>query len=60
VIEAALGNVNEAIAELDLARDERAWAMFVIKHEPAFDPLRTDPRFHRLLRELNLAPAQTR
>jgi len=58
VIEAALGNVNGAIAELELARDERAWAMFVIKHEPAFDPLRTDPRFTRLLREMNLTPAR--
>jgi serine/threonine protein kinase len=37
VIEAALGNVNGAIAELELARDERAWAMFAIKHDPAFD-----------------------
>jgi len=57
VIESALGNVNGAIAELELARDERAWAMFVIKHEPAFDPLRSDPRFIRLLREMNLMPA---
>jgi len=58
VIEAALGNVNGAIAELELARDERAWAMFAIKHDPAFDPLRSDPRFNRLLRELNLIPAR--
>ena len=56
VIESALGNVNGAIAELELARDERAWAMFVIKHEPAFDPLRSNPRFIRLLREMNLVP----
>ena len=56
VIESALGNVNGAIAELELARDERAWAMFIIKHEPALDPLRSDPRFTRLMRELNLHP----
>jgi len=54
VIEAGLGNVNGSIAELELARDERAWAMFIIKHEPALDPLRSDPRFVRLLREMNL------
>ena len=57
VIESALGNVNGAIAELELARDERAWAMFAIKHDPALDPLRSDPRFVRLLKELNLMPA---
>ena len=57
VIESALGNVNGAIAELELARDERAWAMFAIKHDPALDPLRSDPRFVRLLREMNLMPA---
>ena len=59
VIEAGLGNVNGAIAELELARDERAWAMFIIKHEPALDPLRSDPRFVRLLREMNLVPARS-
>ena len=58
VIESALGNVDGAIAELELARDERAWAMFIIKHEPALDPLRSDERFIRLLREMNLMPAR--
>ena len=56
VIESALGNVNGAIAELELARDERAWAMFAIKQDPVLDPLRSDARFNRLLREMNLVP----
>ena len=56
IIQTALGNLNEAMADLELARDERAWTMFVIKHEPVFDPLRSNPRFVRLLKELNQVP----
>jgi serine/threonine-protein kinase len=56
IVESALGNNNAALTELELARDERSWPLFVLKHEPVFDPLRSDARFIRLLRELNLNP----
>jgi TolB-like protein len=49
---AALGDKDRAFAELDSAYAERAWPMFYLRVEPAFDSLRTDPRFDRLLKKI--------
>jgi TolB-like protein len=56
VIHAALGNTDQALAELDAAYDDRAWAMFILKWDPAFDGLRTDPRFIRIAQRMGLSP----
>jgi adenylate cyclase len=54
MIRAGLGDTDRAFAELDSAYMERAWGMFVLKVEPAFDALRADPRFARLLKKVGL------
>jgi tetratricopeptide (TPR) repeat protein len=56
VIEAGLGNTARAFAELDSAYAERAWTMFMLRREPAFDGLRSDPRFTVLQKKVGLAP----
>ena len=54
VIHAGRGDKEAAFAELDSAYTERAWAMFLLKLEPAFDILRSDPRFARLVKKVGL------
>ena len=54
VIRAGLGDRDRAFAELDSAYTERAWAMFTLNVEPAFDDLRSDPRFTALLSRVGL------
>ena len=54
MIHAGLGNNEQALAELDSAYVERAWAMFTLRVDPAFDGLRADPRFGRLLKKVGL------
>jgi eukaryotic-like serine/threonine-protein kinase len=54
LIEAGLGNTDAAIAELQAAYTERAWPMYLLKVEPAFDKLRGDQRFQRLVRRVGL------
>jgi predicted negative regulator of RcsB-dependent stress response len=54
VVQAGLGDNEEAIAELERAYTEHVWSMFVIKREPAFIALRSDPRFTRLVRRMAL------
>ena len=49
-----LGLHEEALAYLEKAFAERRWQMTTIKVNPRFDPLRSDPRFDRLVRRLNL------
>jgi tetratricopeptide (TPR) repeat protein len=49
---AGLGRRNQAFAELDSAYTERAWAMFILRVDPAFDGLHADPRFERLVKKL--------
>ena len=54
MIHAGLGDNERALAELDSAYVERAWAMFTLRVDPAFDGLRADPRFGRLLKKVGL------
>ncbi len=53
VIYLALEDKDAALNYLQKAYQERDWAMFVLKVEPRWDPLRSDPRFQALLRKLN-------
>jgi hypothetical protein len=48
----ALGESDQAFAWLDKAYEERDNAMVLLKVEPMFDPLRSDPRFTDLLRRV--------
>ncbi len=51
----ALGNFNEAINELEQGYNNREIQMFWIKVDPAFDPIRQEPRFIALLKKMNLS-----
>jgi eukaryotic-like serine/threonine-protein kinase len=55
---AALGDKNNAFAELENAYQERDWFLPRIKVDPIMDGLRDDPRFTDLLKRMNL-PEQT-
>jgi tetratricopeptide (TPR) repeat protein len=52
----ALGEKDEAFALLDKAYDERDNLVVVLKVEPMYDPLRSDPRFANLLRRVGFPP----
>jgi len=54
MIHVGLGDSEQAFAELDSAYAERSWGMFVLAVEPWFDDLRSDPRFARLLKKMDL------
>jgi tetratricopeptide (TPR) repeat protein len=47
-----LGDKDQAFALLDRAYDERDNMMILLKVEPIFDPMRSDPRFDDLLRRV--------
>jgi TolB-like protein len=48
-------NKERAIGLLEKAFEEQSNAMTTLKVEPAYDPLRSDPRFQDLLRKVGLA-----
>jgi DNA-binding winged helix-turn-helix (wHTH) protein/TolB-like protein/Flp pilus assembly protein TadD len=48
----ALGDKDQAFALLEKAYDERDNMVVLLKVEPTFDPLRSDPRFTDLLRRV--------
>jgi TolB-like protein/DNA-binding winged helix-turn-helix (wHTH) protein len=49
-----LGDREQAIAWLEKAYQERASRLRYLKMDPVYDPLRSDPRFHDLLRRIGL------
>lgn len=53
-IYAALGDADAAFEWLELAYQTRSTGMLTLGVEPAFDPLRGDPRFADLLRRIGL------
>jgi len=54
VIYAGLGDTDQAMAELEKAYVEHTWAMYMIRVEPAFAALHSDPRFIALVRKVGL------
>ncbi|HEY5405639.1 MAG TPA: tetratricopeptide repeat protein, partial [Ginsengibacter sp.] len=50
----ALGDFNEALNQLELGYGNRDVHMFWINVDPAFDPIRKEPRFIALLKKMNL------
>jgi len=50
-----MGQKDEALADLKKAYSEHFGVLTTLKVEPAFDPLRSDPRFQDLLRRVGLA-----
>ena len=55
LVHIGLGEPDAAMAWLELARARRSGSVPYLKVEPLVDPLRADPRFARMLRELRLA-----
>ncbi len=53
-----LGDKDQAFAWLDKAYEERSGYLMEIHVDPMFDPLRSDPRFHALVRRLGLEAIQ--
>ena len=54
LIHTGLGDREAALAELESGYTERAWSMILINVEPAFEGLRDDPRFARLVERMRL------
>ena len=54
-IDLLLGDRGRALDWLERAYEEHSWDLVFLKETPAWDPLRSDPRFTELLRRLNLA-----
>jgi len=54
-IYALLGEKDQAFEWLERGYQARHLGAWLIVHTP-FDPLRDDPRFHDLLRRMNLEP----
>ena len=51
-----LGNKEQALAALEKAYEQHEWGMIILKADPRYDPLRSDPRFQDFLRRMNFPP----
>jgi hypothetical protein len=56
ILEASLGNQDEAFEWPDKAYGERKGMLAFLRVDPLVDPLRSDPRFQNLLRCTNFPP----
>ena len=50
----SLGEIDRAFEWLEKALDERCWYLVFLKVDPAFAPLRSDPRYSELLTKIGL------
>ncbi|MFL6209565.1 MAG: protein kinase domain-containing protein [Pyrinomonadaceae bacterium] len=56
IIYVGLGEREQALAWLRQAYEERFGGLLLLKADPIFDSLRSDPRYQDLLRRMNLTP----
>ena len=54
-VHASLGDVDEAFRWLDIAVDEKATGLVLLRVHPRLDPIRQDPRYLPLVKRLGLA-----
>ncbi len=54
IVHVGLGDKDRAIKELRRAYEERSPHLVLLKAEPVFDSLRSDPRFAQVLRDMKL------
>ena len=54
---ASLGDVDDAFRWLDVAAKERASGLILLRVHPRLDPIRKDPRYRPLVRQLGLESA---
>ena len=53
-IYARLGDKNQALAALEMALEQRDSNLTYVRVEPAFDEIRSDPRFQKVMQQLNM------
>jgi tetratricopeptide (TPR) repeat protein len=53
-VHTALGDTDQAFENLDRAIEDRDPNLLGLKSNPIFDPLRNDPRYHALLKKMQL------
>ena len=56
IIYMGLGEKDQALEQLEKAYEDRSDYLPFLNAEPAFDSLRSDPRFQDLLRRMGLPP----
>lgn len=56
MIYVALGDRDRAFTWLEKGREQHSEVVLDLKADPAFEPLRSDPRFQALLSRMNLPP----
>ena len=56
IVHTRLGHKDDAFVSLEKAYKQHHWAMIQLKVLPAWDPLRSDPRFQDLVRRMNFPP----
>ncbi len=54
LVHSGLGNTEEAMSALERGFGERTAPLVLLKAEPAFDPIRSNPRFRQLLVRMGL------
>lgn len=54
LVHIGLGNLDGAFEYLDRAFEERCWNLVYLNVEPAYAPIREDPRFVKLLKRMGL------
>jgi hypothetical protein len=59
VLHASLEDVDEAFWWLDVAVKEQAPGLILLRVHPRLDPIRNDPRYRPLVRQLGLESATT-
>jgi TolB-like protein/DNA-binding SARP family transcriptional activator len=57
LVHAALGEADEAFEWLEKALEERCWVLVFLRVDPAYQNLRSDPRFDALTERIGLSPS---
>ena len=51
----AMGDHNHALDWLERARNEHSWLLIYLRVDPRIDPLRSEPRYSELVRQIHFS-----